>query len=205
MAFRRKPKPAGRPVSRLIVGLGNPGSEYSRTRHNVGFMTVDKLAERLGVRVSRRDKKALVAEAPDPADATRSLLLAKPQTFMNLSGESVAALARKHAVEPGQVWLVYDELDIPFGKLRIRLKGSPGGHNGVASVARDLGTTAIPRFRVGIGRPDDPDPVDYLLSGFNQDEKQQLPALLDLTADAVMSALTDGIEISMNQYNGRSV
>ncbi|MFY9615571.1 MAG: aminoacyl-tRNA hydrolase [Candidatus Dormiibacterota bacterium] len=205
MAFRRK-KAATLPVSRMVVGLGNPGSEYSRTRHNLGFMVVDRLAERLGVRVTQRDKKALVGTAPDPGDSSRSLLLAKPQTFMNLSGESVAALAHKHGIDPVNLWLVYDELDIPFGKLRIRLKGSPGGHKGVASVAEALGTSAFPRFRVGIGRPEEePDPIDYLLSAFNDEEKEKLPALVDLGADAVMAGLTEGIEIGMNQYNRESV
>ncbi|HEV3233797.1 MAG TPA: aminoacyl-tRNA hydrolase [Candidatus Dormibacteraeota bacterium] len=204
MGFRRKK--ATLPVRRMVVGLGNPGSEYSRTRHNLGFMVVDRLAERLGVRVTQRDKKALVATAPDPGDSSRSILLAKPQTFMNLSGEAVAALARKHGLDPANLWLVYDELDIPFGKLRIRLKGSPGGHKGVASVAGALGTTAFPRFRVGIGRPEEePDPVDYLLSAFNDEEKEKLPALVDLGADAVMAGLTEGIEIGMNQYNRESV
>ncbi len=123
---------------------------------------------------------------------------------MNLSGESVAALARKHDLTPRDVWLVYDELDLPFGKLRIRLKGSPGGHNGVASVARALPSTEFARFRVGIGRPDDPDPVDYLLSAFTAEEMDRVPAVVDLAADAVTAALTEGIEISMNEYNGTS-
>jgi PTH1 family peptidyl-tRNA hydrolase len=203
MAFRRKAPT--RPVRHLIVGLGNPGPEYSRTRHNVGFMVVDRVAERLGARVSGRDKKAMVAQVEDPGEARSNLVLAKPQTFMNLSGDSVAALARKHAVDPASVWLVYDELDLPFGRLRIRLKGSPGGHNGVASVTRALGTTDVPRFRVGIGRPDDPDPVDHLLSAFDGAEREKLPALVNLAADAVLDALQDGIEISMNRHNRSSV
>ena len=202
MAFRRK---SARPVSLLVVGLGNPGPEYARTRHNVGFMAIDRLADRLSVRLDHREKKALVSEAPHPGDSSTSILLAKPQTFMNLSGRSVVRLLHQHGLEPSDLWLVYDELDLPFGRLRIRLNGSPGGHNGVGSVVDELGSSDFPRFRVGIGRPNDPDPVDYLLSAFTPEETDRLPALLDLTAEAVTAGLTDGIEVAMNRYNGKSV
>jgi PTH1 family peptidyl-tRNA hydrolase len=201
MAFRRK---SSRPVSLLVVGLGNPGPEYARTRHNVGFMVADRVAERLGARAWRRDRKSQVAEVPRPGDSASSVLLVKPQTFMNLSGRAAAALLDKYYLPLDDMWLVYDELDLPFGKLRIRTGGRAGGHNGVASVIEEVGGQNFPRFRVGIGRPDDPDPVDHLLSKFTSEEKSRLPALLELAADAVIAALDEGIEISMNRYNGRS-
>ena len=203
MPFRKKPAAPQGPVTVMIVGLGNPGREYAGTRHNLGFMVVDELARRLGVRVTDRESKALTGKARHPGDSGAQVLLVKPQTFMNLSGRAAAPLARKHRVESGRGWAVYDELDLPFGRLRIREAGSAGGHNGVASLIADLGTRAVPRFRLGIGRADDdPDPIDHLLSPFSAEERQRLPALVGLGADAVMEALESGIEISMNKFNG---
>lgn len=202
MAFRRRAK---RPVTLVVVGLGNPGREYSGTRHNVGFMTLDLLAKRLGVRFDHREARAQVAEAPGPGDTSTSILLAKPQTFMNLSGESAGPLLKKCGLGANDMWVVYDELDLPFGRLRIRRSGGAGGHNGVASLIERVGTNHFPRFRVGIGRPDEPDPVDHLLSPFTDEERERLPALLELAADAVEAGLEEGLEASMNRFNGRTV
>ena len=201
MTFRRKP--AIEPVRLILVGLGNPGREYSGTRHNLGFMCLDEVAKRLHVRVSERSSKALVATAKHPGGG--SLLLVKPQTYMNLSGRAVAPLVRKHNLEPSDVWAIHDEMDIPFGKLRIRKGGSAGGNNGVKSLIADLGSQDFARFRMGVGRPDPEDAVDHLLSPFTEAERERLPAFIDLTSDAVMDALSEGIDISMNRYNGRSV
>ena len=201
MTFRRKP--AIEPVRLILVGLGNPGREYSGTRHNLGFMCLDEVAKRLHVRVSERSSKALVATAKHPGGG--SLLLVKPQTYMNLSGRAVAPLVRKHNLEPSVVWAIHDEMDIPFGKLRIRKGGSAGGNNGVKSLIADLGSQDFARFRMGVGRPDPEDAVDHLLSPFTEAERERLPAFIDLTSDAVMDALSEGIDISMNRYNGRSV
>ena len=201
MTFRRKP--AIEPVRLILVGLGNPGREYSGTRHNLGFMCLDEVAKRLHVRVSERSSKALVATAKHPGGG--SLLLVKPQTYMNLSGRAVAPLVRKHNLEPSDVWAIHDEMDIPFGKLRIRKGGSAGGNNGVKSLIADLGSQDFARFRMGVGRPDPEDAVDHLLSPFTEAERERLPAFIALTSDAVMDALSEGIDISMNRYNGRSV
>ncbi len=132
------------------------------------------------------------------------MLLAKPQTFMNLSGRAAAALVRKHKLTPSDVWIIHDEMDIPFGKLRIRKGGAAGGNNGVRSLIAELGDSGFVRYRMGVGRPEPADAVDHLLSPFTEDERRRLPAFIAITADAVLDALTDGIDISMNRHNGRS-
>jgi PTH1 family peptidyl-tRNA hydrolase len=202
VTFRRKPQTA--PVDLIVIGLGNPGREYSGTRHNIGFMCLTELARRLGVRVTERSSNALVATARVPG-RDGAVLLAKPQTFMNLSGRAAAALVRKHKLQPSDVWVIHDEMDIPFGKLRIRKGGGAGGNNGVKSLIAELGDSGFARFRMGVGRPDPEDAVDYILSPFTEEERERLPGFIALTVDAVMDALTDGIDISMNRHNGRSV
>jgi PTH1 family peptidyl-tRNA hydrolase len=207
VSFRRAKGAAERalePVGVVIIGLGNPGREYHDTRHNLGFMCVDEVARRLHCELKLRQDNALVGRARHPGRADVGVVIAKPQTYMNLSGRAAAALLRRHGVAPEDLWLVYDELDLPFGKLRIRKGGSAGGHNGVESVAEAIGTKQFPRFRVGIGRPDADDPIDYLLSPFGAEERERLPAIIDLVAEAVLDALTEGLEVSMTRHNGRS-
>jgi PTH1 family peptidyl-tRNA hydrolase len=201
VTFRRKP--ATPPVDLIIIGLGNPGREYSGSRHNLGFMCLTELARRLGLRVTERSSNALVATAKAPG-REGSVLLAKPQTFMNLSGRAAAALVRKHKLTPSDVWVIHDEMDIPFGKLRIRMGGGAGGNNGVRSLLAELGDSGFVRFRMGVGRPEPADAVDHLLSPFTEEERRRLPAFIALTVDALLDALTDGIDISMNRHNGRS-
>src|ERR1700724_93112 len=150
MTFRRKEAPA--PVSVILVGLGNPGREYSGTRHNLGFMSLDEIARRLNVRVTQRASKALVATAKHPRGGG-SVLLVKPQTYMNLSGRAMGPLVKKHRLDPSAVWAIHDEMDIPFGKLRIRKGGGSGGNNGVKSLIADLGSQDFGRLRMGVGRP----------------------------------------------------
>jgi peptidyl-tRNA hydrolase, PTH1 family len=199
---RRRAVPA--PVSLILIGLGNPGREYSGTRHNIGFMCLDEVARRLHVRVTGRESKALVATASHPGGAG-SVLLVKPQTYMNLSGRAVGPLVKKHGLDASAVWAIHDEMDIPFGKLRIRKGGGSGGNNGVRSLIADLGEQGFSRFRMGVGRPEPEDAVDHLLSPFTDAERERLPAFISLTADAVLDALVEGIDVSMNRYNGRSV
>jgi PTH1 family peptidyl-tRNA hydrolase len=201
MTFRRKPAPP--PVELIIVGLGNPGREYHGSRHNLGFMSLTELARRLGVRITERSSNALVGTARPPG-REGSVLLAKPQTFMNLSGRAAAALVRKHKLTPSDIWVIHDEMDIPFGKLRIRKGGGAAGNNGVRSLIAELGDTSFVRFRMGVGRPEPEDAVDYILSPFTEAERRRLPAFVSLTVDAVMDALTEGIDISMNRHNGGS-
>jgi PTH1 family peptidyl-tRNA hydrolase len=201
MAFRRRP--ATPPVDLIIIGLGNPGRDYSGSRHNLGFMCLTELAHRLGVRFTERSSHALVARAKAPG-LEDSVLLAKPQTFMNLSGRAAAALVRKHKLTPSDMWVIHDEMDLPFGKLRIRSGGGAGGNNGVRSLIAELGDSGFVRFRMGVGRPEPEDAVDYLLSPFTDEERQRLPAFIALAVEAVMDALSEGIDVSMNRHNGHS-
>jgi PTH1 family peptidyl-tRNA hydrolase len=200
MAFKRKVE---QPVSRLIVGLGNPGSEYRDTRHNLGFMAIDEIAQRLKARVTDNEADALVGRARHPGEPGKSVLLAKPQTFMNLSGRSVARLLDRHHLDVDDLWVVYDEMDLPFGRLRIREGGGPGGHNGVASIIDETRSDGFARFRMGIGRPQSDDHPDFLLSRFTPVESERVPAIVNLLADAVLDGLREGLPVSMNRFNGR--
>ena len=208
MSFRRKaaaPATSAK-VGLMVVGLGNPGPEYRDTRHNLGFRCVDEVARRLGGQVRDRQERALVAVVPHPrpTEGAGAVLLVKPQTFMNLSGRAVLALMKKYDLDPGRLWLVYDEMDIAFGRLRLRTGGSAGGHNGVESVLASVGTREVARFRLGIGRPETHDPIDFLLSPFHEEERPAVARLVAIGADAVIDALNDGFEISMNRNNGRT-
>ncbi len=187
---------------KLIVGLGNPGIEYQFTPHNIGFLLIDRLAANCGVTVDNRHCKALTARA---RIGNEELLLAKPETFMNLSGMSVLELIRKYEADPQKdLLVVYDELDLPLGTMRIRERGSSAGHNGMQSIIDALGTEEILRMRLGAA-PDHPvrDGVRYLLSPF---KKSQLPALdevLDKAAEAVGVILSEGRSAAMNRFNRR--
>ncbi|MGI5214336.1 aminoacyl-tRNA hydrolase [Plantactinospora sp. CA-290183] len=186
----------------LVTGLGNPGKEYARHRHNVGFMVADLLAERIGARFGRhRRAVAEVAEGRLGLGGPR-LVLAKPLTYMNLSGGPVAALAQFYKVAPAQVIAVHDELDIPYGQLRAKCGGGEGGHNGLRSMSRSLGTKDYVRVRFGIGRPPGrQDPADYVLSDFSAVERKELEFLVDRAADVVEAVVTRGLEWAQNTYH----
>ncbi len=195
---------------KLIVGLGNPGIEYQFTPHNAGFLAIDRLAENCGVTVANRRGKALTAKA---RLAGHDVLLAKPETFMNLSGLSVAALLRELEIEPGHVTedllVLYDELAIPLGTIRIRERGSSGGHNGVKSISGVLGTEEWTRIRIGVGKPalDDGRAIkaggkEYLLSPMRKQELMVLDEVLDRAAKAVETILTKGAGPAMSEFNG---
>ena len=182
---------------RLVVGLGNPGREYEKTRHNIGFRVVDELARRWGMRFTKRRAKALIAEPSLPG---RHPILAKPQTFMNLSGDAVQALRRLYALEPRQILVVYDDIDLPFGRLRLRESGSAGGHGGVRSIIDRLGTQEFPRLRVGVGRPA-AGAVEHVLGQFTPEEEAVLPQIVARAADAVECAVAEGMDVAMNRFN----
>ncbi len=188
----------------LVVGLGNPGREYAGNRHNAGFLVADLLAGRIGARFSRHRKA--VAEAAEGrlgvgTDAPR-LVLAKPMTYMNLSGGPVAGLAQFYKVPVGQIIAVHDELDIPYGQLRLKIGGGEGGHNGLRSMSRSLGSKDFTRVRFGIGRPPGrQDPADYVLSDFSPVERKALDYLVDRAADAVEVIVTKGLEAAQNTYH----
>ena len=181
------------PLFRLIAGLGNPGREYENTRHNAGFMIMDRLAERAGVPFRKESKwDAAVANAS-------GLLLCKPQSYMNLSGEPLAALARFYKIEPSQMLAVYDDVALPLGKLRIRPGGSSGGHNGMTSILQHMGD--IPRLRIGIGAADGQPMVQHVLGKFSVDERPVLAEAIDRAVAAIDCLQKDGLDAAMNQFN----
>lgn len=186
----------------LLVGLGNPGEEYADTPHNLGFLVLDRLAETHAIRVTRKDSKALTGVGEI---AGKPVMLAKPQTFMNLSGPSVKALMEKHQFTPQDLILIYDELDLPWTALRIKPRGSAAGHNGAESVLSSLGTSDFVRVRLGIhpGRPVR-DGAEFVLAPFRRSQKKELEELLGYAAEAVTSIIAEGVEKAMTKYNRRA-
>jgi len=188
---------------RLLVGLGNPGIEYQFTPHNIGFLAVDRIAENCGIQVDNRYCKALTGRA---RIGNEEILLAKPETYMNLSGMSVLELSRKYEIDPAKdLIVIYDELDLPLGMIRVRARGSSAGHNGMQSIINAMQTEEIARIRIGVA-PDDPGKggAKYILAPFR---KSQLPAVdeaLDLAAQAVNVILSDGIATAMNRFNRKN-
>jgi PTH1 family peptidyl-tRNA hydrolase len=200
--------PASAPAKlvELIVGLGNPGSEYAGNRHNVGFWTVNRLGRRIGIEVRKHSGMVSTGEGLYNG---RRLILAKPRTFMNNSGNAVRALVRRYRLEPSQVVVVYDDLDLPVGKVRIRARGSHGGNNGLRSVLGQLGSQDVPRIRIGIGRPvvngtpsyDPEDVADWVLSDPSPAHREKLDAAVAKVVDALVCVLDEGVEAAMNKYN----
>ncbi len=184
----------------LIVGLGNPGETYARHRHNVGFQCVKYLADRHGMRFLDKQHRARVASG---TLAGQRVVLAKPFTFMNDSGQSVAALVRWHKIDPSRELLViYDELDLPFGTLRMRPGGSAGGHNGMKSIIQQLGTQDFARLRVGIGRPPHGgESKNWVLNNWGRDEAEELPEIYARVAEAAERFVGDGVLLAMNWVN----
>ena len=182
----------------LIVGLGNTGRKYQRNRHNVGFMVVDRLAELHGIGMSRVQNKALVGNG---RIANQSVILAKPQTMMNLSGDAVGSIANYYNILPANVLVIYDELDLPLGTIRLREKGGAGGHNGMKSIINHLGNE-FPRLRLGIGRPPGRmPPAAYVLQDFGKEDEPIVVELIDTAVRAVTTFLTDGINLAMSRHN----
>ncbi len=186
----------------LVAGLGNPGEEYALTPHNLGFMVVDRLAERHGIRVSRKDSKALAGVGEIGG---RPVMLAKPQTYMNLSGVSLKPLMEKHGITVGELILVMDELDLPWTGLRIRPKGSGAGHKGLESVIGSLGTNEFVRVRLGI-HPGHPvrDGAEFVLAPFKRSQRKELEETVEYACDAVESIVAEGVEKAMTKFNRRA-
>ncbi len=183
----------------LVVGLGNPGADYAGTRHNAGFDVLDVLAEREHTRFKAHKGRALIAETRVAGVPT---VLAKPTSYMNDSGGPVASVSAFFSVPVERLVVVHDELDLPFGGLRVKLGGGDNGHNGLKSVRRSLGSGEFYRVRLGVGRPAGRrDVVDHVLRGFTGAERKELPFLHDRAADAVTSLLTDGLDRTQNAYN----
>jgi len=192
---------AASPQPCLIVGLGNPGRQYSQTRHNVGFLVVDSLAGRLGLSFSRVQFRALVA---DTRYQGVRVFLVKPQTYMNDSGTAVASLVRFYKIPLENLLVAHDDVDLPLGTLRLRPGGGSAGQKGVESIISRLGTQEFPRLRFGVSRP--PGRMlaaAYVLQEFAKDEKAVLPEILDRAADAALMFVTQGLDTAMNRYNGQ--
>lgn len=185
----------------LIAGLGNPTKEYEKTRHNVGFDTIDVLADKLGVSITERKHKALCGKA---MIGTEKVLLIKPQTFMNLSGESVRDAADFYKIDPAHIIIIYDDISLEPGQLRIRTKGSAGGHNGIKNIIAQLGSQDFPRVKVGVGaKPDRMDLAAYVLSRFSQTDRTLMEEAFRDGADAVEMMIREGAAAAMNRYNGK--
>jgi PTH1 family peptidyl-tRNA hydrolase len=196
--------PNGLPIE-LIVGLGNPGDEYKHTRHNIGFMVVDRLADLWHIHLATERKFPGIYGDGRYPNGQRIRLL-KPTTYMNLSGQSVRSLIDWYKLSPKSVLVIYDDMDLPFGKIRLRPSGSAGGHNGMKSIIAHLGTQDFPRLRVGIGRSDrTPTAIGHVLGSFNPDETHALPDVLRLVQQTVTSLSVEGIEKTMSVYNSRTV
>jgi peptidyl-tRNA hydrolase, PTH1 family len=184
----------------LLIGLGNPGREYRDNRHNLGFMVIDRLIVRLNARGLKVQSKAIVTSA---TYEERKLILAKPQTYMNLSGQSAQGLLNFYKIPVENMLIAHDDLDIPFGTIRIRPGGGPGGQKGMASTIERLGTKEFPRLRLGIGRPPGRmDPSAYVLQDFSRDEMKILSEIVDRAAEAALTFVVDGLNKAMNKYNG---
>lgn len=184
----------------LIAGLGNPGPRFQGTRHNVGFVAADELAVRNGLRFSGKQAMAEIARGMIEG---QPVILAKPLTFMNNSGQAVSALARFYKIPHNRVLVLYDDIALPLGIIRIREKGSAGGHNGLTSVLQHLGTQNVPRLRIGVDRPADPrhSQIDWVLGRFNRDEQKKVEDVVSRAAEAVEAILKTGMERAMNTYN----
>ena len=191
-------KPGG--ASWLIVFLGNPGPRYEMTRHNAGFMAAEAMAKEKNVNINKARFKALTATCDIGGEP---VLLMKPQTFMNLSGDAVVQAAKFYKIPPERVIVVSDEISLPIGKLRIRTKGSAGGHNGLKDIIAKLGTDAFPRIRIGVGAPPHPDydMADWVLSSFKNQEAEDMLAAAERAAQAAQCYITQGAERAMNRFN----
>ncbi len=188
------------PDKYLIVGLGNPGRKYAKNRHNLGFLAMDAIAERFGGRFISKQCEAMVAQT---SIANKQVILAKPQLYMNRSGEVVSCLAAYHQIDSENIIIISDDADLPFATLRLRKKGSAGGHNGLKSIIDHLHTQSFPRLRIGIGRPADKEMVDYVLSDLSQAEMVQLQPLFLRIYDIIVAILEKGIDHAMNICNAR--
>lgn len=186
---------------KLIAGLGNPGNEYDGTRHNVGFMVLDALADRFGAKLSRKKFNALVEEVH--VDGTKLLLL-KPQQYMNRSGHAIATAAGFYKLVPSDLLVVTDDMALDVGRLRLRSKGSAGGHNGLKDIIARLGSDNFPRLRIGVGDKGRLNAADYVLSRFSTDERSAVDKAVETAVDVILCWLRDGIDMAMTRYNAKN-
>jgi len=183
----------------VIVGLGNPGEQYKDTRHNVGFMVIDRLSEKLNIKVNRLKFKALLGEG---LLEDKKIMLVKPMTYMNLSGQSVLEIVNWYKIPKENLLIIYDDVSLDLGKIRIRRKGSSGGQKGMESIIYLLNSEEIPRLRIGIGSPKDGDLPGYVLQEFSKEEKETLKDVIERACNAVCVFIAEGINAVMNKFNG---
>lgn len=181
-----------------IIGLGNPGRQYLETRHNAGFLVIDRIAAMTNIELDKKKFKSVYGKGLINSEP---VILVKPQTFMNLSGETAGSIINYYRIPLCRVLIIYDELDLPLGTIRIRLSGSAGGHNGLTSVLSSIGSQNVPRLRVGIGRPTTETVVDYVLSPFKGKQMDEFADSINKAAQAAISFVTDGSERAMNRFN----
>lgn len=185
----------------LIAGLGNPGDKYFATRHNAGFLALDYMAEKYDIKIKTLKHKALIGEG---RIGKERVILAKPQTFMNLSGEAVGEIAKWYKIPPENVIVIYDDINFEVGTLRIREKGSAGGHNGMKSIISHLSSEMFPRFRIGVGaKPDEKDLADHVLGKIPKAEQETMFKVFGRVCDGVETYINDGAELAMSKYNGK--
>lgn len=189
-------------MTKIIVGLGNPGVEYEESRHNVGFKVIDALSERWQVTLNKKKFKAIIGVTDQFARKKEGpIYLAKPMTYMNRSGDAIRSLVNFYKIDLGRLFVIYDDYNLPLSTIRIRRRGSSGGHKGLESIIDFLQTDSFPRLRLGIGRPEDEDPTGYVLEGFKENEKKQVEDMIMRACEAVEILLEKGIHVAMNKYN----
>ncbi|WP_236660363.1 aminoacyl-tRNA hydrolase [Isachenkonia alkalipeptolytica] len=197
---KEKPEaPAQGSETYVIVGLGNPGKKYATTRHNVGFLALDTLAMESDIKITKIKYKALIGEG---RIGGKKVVLVKPQTYMNKSGESVQELLNFYKIPLDNLVVIYDDIDLDPGRLRIRKKGSGGSHNGMRSIIRLLGDDGFPRIRIGVGRPERQDLASFVLSPFAEEEKRDVAETIEKASMAAKTIVSEGLDIAMNTYNG---
>ncbi len=185
----------------LIVGLGNPGRDYAGTRHNIGFGVIARLADKYNISLNSKEHKAVCGKGFIGGE---KVILAQPQTFMNLSGESVRSIADYYKIDSEDIIVAYDDIDLEVGQLRVRRKGSAGGHNGIKNIIQHLGTNEFPRVKVGVGgKPEGGDLVRHVLGRFSKEEEKVMGESLDVAVDAVEAIVTEGVDAAMNRYNAK--
>lgn len=187
------------PPALAIIGLGNPGAEYADTRHNAGFWCIDALARKYAIRLERRRSAAIIGEG---AIANRPVALVKPRTYVNRSGAAIRYLQARYALPADKILIVCDDINLPPGKLRLRPKGSAGGHNGLKSIVEAAGSQAFPRLRIGVGRPvDGAGQIEHVIGPMPPDEREVLDAAVERAADAIACLLAEGIQETMSRFN----
>ena len=201
MFWNKNKKGVNGGIEFVIAGLGNPGSEYENTRHNAGFITIDILAEKTGLRVNRQKHRALVGTG---IIAGHKVMLVKPQTYMNLSGESIRQVLDYYKVPVERLVVIYDDIDLPAGDIRIRKKGSAGTHNGMKSIVSKIGSGDFPRIRIGIGDNRKGNLAEYVIGNMSKEEERNLKPVFEKCADAAVSIVRDGTDIAMNRYNTKN-